>query len=213
MMMEVLDKFNKLFPVFGKNSGPLAKQIVDRSTYKAFGAGTQFYTQGDACPGIAFLLAGEIRVFMLGESGREITLYYILPGETCVLNASCILAQCPYMANATAIEDGSVLYLHRNVFLQLMSESEQMRYFIFSFFSQRFAEIIELVEEVTFGKLDVRLADYIVERAEDNVLNTTHQLIANELGSSREVISRLLKDFERKGMVELSRHYIRVKAL
>ena len=211
--MEVFNQFSRLFPIFGDKKGSLAELIVNKSTYQAFGMGTQFYSQGDTCPGIAFLLAGEIRVFMLGESGREITLYYILPGETCVLNASCILAKCPYMANATATEEGAVLYLNSDIFLRLMGEYEQMRYFVFSFFSQRFAEIIELVEEVTFGKLDVRLADYLVERAEDNVLNTTHQLIANELGSSREVISRLLKDFERKGMVKLSRHCIRIEAL
>ena len=191
----------------------LARQIIDRSSYQAFDAGTQFYSRGDACPGITFLIDGEIRVFMVGESGREITLYDILPGETCVLNASCILAQCNYMANAAAVSGGSMLYLSREAFIQLMGASEQMRSFIFSFYSQRFAEIIELVEEVTFGKLDVRLADYLVAKAENNGLHTTHQSIANELGSSREVISRLLKDFERKGRIELARHFIRLKAL
>ncbi|MCG8377095.1 MAG: Crp/Fnr family transcriptional regulator, partial [Chlorobiales bacterium] len=186
---------------------------VEHSDYQSFDTGTRFYARGDDCPGITFLISGEIRVFMAAKSKREITLYHVLPGEVCVLNASCILARCNYMANAVAIDHGAMLYLSREAFLQLMASSEEMRNFIFSFFSQRFAEIIELVEEVTFGKLDVRLADYLVEKAENNELNTTHQVIANELGSSREVISRLLKDFERKGRIELSRHFIRIRAL
>lgn len=211
--MDVIDDFIRLFPVLGGNGAGLVHQIVEHSSYKTFSTGTQLYARGDACPGITFLIAGEVRVFMVGISGREITLYDVLPGETCVLNASCILAQCNYMANAAAVLDGAMLYLSREAFLQLMGESEQMRSFIFSFYNQRFAEIIELVEEVTFGKLDVRLADYLIEKAENNELHTTHQLIANELGSSREVISRLLKDFERKGRIQLARHFIRIEAL
>ncbi len=210
---DLTSRFISLFPMFGSIQGSLAHQIVDHSTYESFEVGTQLYARGDDCPGITFLLDGEIRVFMRSITGREITLYDVLPGETCVLNASCIMAKCNYMANAEAIDDGAMLYLSRDTFLELMARSKRMQSFIFTFFNQRFSEILELVDEVTFGKLDVRLADYLIEKAENNELHTTHQTIANDLGSSREVISRLLKDFRRKGRIELARNHIQIKAL
>ena len=211
--MITTDHFISLFPIFAEADNGLPGEIVAKSKYKSFAAGTQLYTHGDTCPGITFVLSGEIRVYMVSESGREITLYDVLPGETCVLNASCILSSTNYLANAVAIDGGAMLYLSRDSFLDLMERSDQMRKFIFAFFSQRLSDIIELVEEVTFGKLDERLADYLIAKSTQNELQTTHQNIANELGSSREVISRLLKDFERSGRIDLSRHMIRIKQL
>jgi CRP/FNR family transcriptional regulator len=211
--MSIVKTFIKLFPVLGGETHHLVNSIINHSSHKTFKAGDQFYTQGDECPGITFLISGEIRVFMVSQTGREITLYHILPGETCVLNASCIISKSNYMANAVAIEDGAMLYLSREMFHKLMTRSEKMQLFIFSFFSQRFSEIIELVEDVTFGKMDKRLADFLIEKAENDELNITHQTIANELGSSREVISRLLKDFERRGLIELGRHHILLRSL
>ncbi len=211
--MSIVDTFIKLFPELGEKTNHLVNAIINHSSHKTFKTGDQFYTQGDECPGITFLLTGEIRVFMVSQTGREITLYYILPGETCVINASCIIAKSNYMANAVAVEDGVMLYLSRETFTRLMTQSEKMRHFIFSFFSRRFSEIIELVEDVTFGKMDERLADYLIEKAQNDELNITHQTIANELGSSREVISRLLKDLERRGLIELGRHRILLRTL
>ncbi len=211
--MDIVQMFNKLFPELGGGKNELAKTIITHSTFKKFDIGTKFYTQGDECPGITFLMSGEIRVFMVSQTGREITLYYILPGETCVLNASCIMAKANYMADAVAIESGAMLYLSRQMFLKLMARSEKMQFFIYSFFSRRFSEIIELVEDVTFGKMDERLADFLIEKAENDELKITHQTIANELGSSREVISRLLKDFERRGLIKLGRHHIMLQSL
>ena len=155
-------------------------------------------------------MSGEIRVYKIGETGREITLYEIYPGETCILNAACILSHRNYPANAVGLVDGTMLYLPEGVFKRLLAEHQVMRTFIFSLFSQRFGEIIELIEEVTFGKLDVRLEDYLIEKAENDALQTTHQNIANDLGTSREVVSRLLKDFENKGRIALSRNHIRL---
>ena len=109
--------------------------------------------------------------------------------------------------------DGDILLLADKLFLSLIEDYADMRKFIFKFFIDRMSSIIELIEEVTFGRMDSRLTDYLVEKAEDNVLNTTHQKIANDLGTSREVISRLLKDFERKGKVTLQRNVINLSNL
>lgn len=202
--------FDKIFPVFKDPGGQLVDYLLLSSSFKEFAQGASLYHEGDQCPGIAFVLSGEIRVFKIGYSGREITLYEILPGETCILNASCILAHQNYPANAMALTNGSMLYLPQNIFLKLMAENEQMRLFIFALFSRRFSEIIELIETVTFGKMDLRLTDYLIEKSENDQLQSTHQKIAYDLGTSREVVSRLLKDLEKKGKIALSRNHIRL---
>ena len=206
-------KFIKLFPAIRSETEPLAEKILTSSTHKEFSSGTRFYQEGDRCPGIPFFLDGEVRVYKTSGSGREITLYEILPGETCILNAACILGSQQYPASAVALKDGAMLYLPEKVFHSLIGEYAEMRSFIFSLFSRRFHEIIELIEEVTFGKLDVRLEDYLIEKAENDELETTHQAIANDLGTSREVVSRLLKDFERRGQIALSRNHIQLMKL
>jgi CRP/FNR family transcriptional regulator len=204
------DELLNTFPIFKEGDKNLVDTILSASTYQSFFSHTQLYLEGDRCPGIAFVLSGEIRVYKIGETGREITLYEIYPGETCILNAACILSHRNYPANAVGLIDGTMLYLPKTDFNRLLANHEVMRTFIFSLFSQRFGEIIELIEEVTFGKMDARLEDYLIEKAENDELNTTHQNIANDLGTSREVVSRLLKDIEHKGRIALSRNHIRL---
>ena len=204
------EMFLDVFPVFRKDEAQTLKRLIEAGTEDGFSSGAPLYFEGDRCPGIGFLLSGEIRVFKIGENGREITLYEIFPGETCILNASCLLSNQRYPANATASTDGRIMFIPAGLFLTLMTTSDVMQHFIFSLFSQRFNEIIELLEEVTFGRLDERLVEYLIEKSSDNLLPSSHQKIANDLGTSREVISRLLKDFERKGQVALSRNQVRI---
>jgi CRP/FNR family transcriptional regulator len=209
-----IDQFSELFPSFRGAKGPLAEEIVLGSIYKALPARTSLYHEGDGCQGIGFVLSGEIRVFKVGhQEDKEVTLYEIYPGETCILNASCILSNTRYPADAMTLTDVELLFLSSDRFLNLMARHEELRGYIFMFLSQRLAEIIELLEEVTFGRLDDRLAEYLIQKAQNGILQTTHQNIANDLGSSREVISRLLKDFERKGRVVVSRNRIQLLKL
>ena len=205
------EQFIKIFPSFKEGPEKLGEDILSASIPREFKKNGYLYTEGDVCAGIGLFLCGEVRVFKIAESGREITLYEMFPGDTCILNASSILSKVRYPANAVCITDGSLLYLPKAEFLELISEHEAMRKFIFNFFSQRLAAIIEVVEEVTFGKMDHRLMEYVIEKSENGSLSTTHQNIANDLGTSREVVSRLLKDFERKGEMILSRGKIELK--
>src|SRR5512143_428657 len=200
--------FLRSFTMFRNAPGGLVDGLISVSRQQTVPAGKQIYTEGDACAAIAFVLSGEIRVFKVGETGREITLYEIGPGETCILNASCILSGQSYPANAVATTDVDMLFIPSTAFRRLVDEHEEMRDFVFTLLSRRLSGVMELVEEVAFGRLDERLMDYLVEKSENNVLETTHQKIANDLGTSREVVSRLLKDFERKNEVRLSRNSI-----
>lgn len=203
-----ISEFTKAFPVFRNGSQELLRDLISASRRQTVPAGTQIYHEGDACSAIAFVLSGDIRVYKIGQTGREITLYEIGPGETCILNASCILSRRTYPANAVTLSDTGLFMVPSAEFRRLIAEHEKVRDFIFTLLSHRLTGVMELVEEVAFGHMDERLLDYLVEKSADNRLETTHQKIANDLGTSREVVSRLLKDFERKGRVRLSRNAV-----
>ncbi len=200
--------FVKAFPALRGLAQPGISELLSGSSRHALPAGTRLYGEGDACSAIAFVLAGDIRVYKIGQTGREITLYEIGPGETCILNASCILSGRSYPAHAATLSETDLVLVPSDSFRRMVSTSEQMQRFVFSIMSERLTSVMELVEEVAFGRMDRRLMDYLVEKSENGRLETTHQKIANELGTSREVVSRLLKDFERREQIRLGRNFI-----
>lgn len=171
---------------------------------------TLIHLEGQPCENLELMLSGEKRVYKSSPSAKEITLYEVGPGEACILNAACVLSDTVCPANAITITDVHSLLIPAKDFRKLLSEYEQMRAFVFNAVSQRLAGILELISEIVFEKMDERLFDYIVEKSENGVLSITHQQIANDLGTAREVVSRLLKDFERKGKVNLSRGHLRL---
>ena len=188
----------------------MVEEILRKGIQRYIPKGTMLYFEGDECTHIGFIVRGEIRVYKTGNSGREITLYEIGPGDTCILNASCILSKMPYPAEAKSSSDCQLLLLSAEHFSILMGACEEMRTYIFALLSQRLTAVISLIEEVVFGKMDKRLMDYLIAKSENDLLHATHQSIANDLGTSREVVSRLLKDFERKGKILLSRSTVRL---
>jgi CRP/FNR family transcriptional regulator len=203
------DEFIQIFPAF-RNNPDLAAEVIARSHFKTFARDQVIYSEGDACAAIAFIIAGEIRVFKIGEGGREITLYEIERGETCILNASCILSKMSYPAHAVTMLESTLLLIPAEDFRGLLARYEEMRDFVFNLLSRRLTSVMTLVEEVAFRRMDLRLLEYFEEKSEDGKLRATHQKIANDLGTSREVVSRLLKDFERQGKIILSRNLIQV---
>jgi CRP/FNR family transcriptional regulator len=200
----------KIFNQFSKWPESQIDEVISSSSLIHLDKGTNIYSEGDPCSGIGFFLSAEARVFKISETGREVTLYEIFPGQTCILNASSILSSRSYPANAVVTGSGNILFMPDKYFRGFISTSEGMRTFVFSLFNERFTEIMELIDEIIFQKLDVRLENYLIEKSENNELRTTHQAIANDLGTSREVISRLLKDMEKKEKISLSRHYIQL---
>jgi len=209
--VEVQNRFLGSFPVFQGNEEDLVSELLGAAQHLTFPEHKTVYLEGDACSHIAFLLSGAIRVFKTSETGREITLYEIGRGDTCILNASCILSDRRYPAHAVATEAGDLLLLPAATFKGLLRRHPKMQDFIFNLLSERLAAVMTLVEEVAFGRMDERLRDYLRERSRNGVLSITHQAIANDLGTSREVVSRLLKDLEKKGEISLARNRIELR--
>lgn len=199
------EEFRSHFPYFQSCPDRLLDEVLSALRLHRFQKDQMVFHEHDTCSVLAFLLSGKIRVYMLGDDGREITLYDVLEGETCILNVACILSNNPYPARAMVMQDGDAYIISAEDFRRLVDQYAEMRAFVYAGLGGRLISMMKLVEEVAFRRLDVRLRDYITEKKEDNVLNTTHQRIANDLGTSREIISRLLEEFERKGAVALSR--------
>ena len=172
-------------------------------------AGTVLFDAQQPCSGFPLVLEGCVRVTKSAANGREILLYRVEPGQGCILSGGCLLSHSDYSARAIAESDVKLLRIPAAQFEELLMKFEPLRRFVFGMYGERLAEVMELVEEVAFRQLDVRLAQLLVHRGP--VLQTTHQKLADELGSVREIVSRLLRGFESRGWVALERERISVR--
>jgi CRP/FNR family transcriptional regulator len=168
-------------------------------------AGTVLFRPGDACALYILLLRGTVRVQLATADGHEIVLYRVAPGQTWVLTTSCLIAHDAYAAEGIAETAVSGLGLPPALFDRLLADSAEFRRFVFASFAQRLTDLMLLLNEVAFRRIDARLADWLLQRHDRLTIRSTHQAIAAELGTAREVVSRQLKEFERQGLVALAR--------
>jgi CRP/FNR family transcriptional regulator len=169
-------------------------------------AGITLFRDGDACTNYLLVLDGSVRVQKTSSNGREITLYRVGDGQTCILTTSCLLAGERYPAEGVTETEVRAIALPGALFQALLAGSTGFRQFVFAVYARRIADLITLVEEVAFERMDLRLAARLRDGADrDGMVNATHQELATELGTAREVVSRLLKDFEHRGLVALHR--------
>lgn len=185
--------------------------LMARSPRMTLAPGERVFAPGQRCEGLPLVVDGEIRVQMIGASGNEIVLYRIAAGELCTLSVSCLLADAAYRAEAIVETGASVLVVPAAVFDTLMAEAPGFRAAVLRSYGERLQTLMLVVEEVAFGRLDQRLADHLISRQSQGVLATTHQALAVELGTAREVISRLLKQFERQQLVHLERGLVELR--
>lgn len=170
-------------------------------------AGTEIFSEHQPCRGFPLLLEGAIKVVKLAASGRELLLYRVTPGGSCIITSSCLLGRSDYNARGIAETPLTLLAIPAPDFAALLVEHPPFRDFVFHLFAERIAELMQLVEEVAFARLDQRLAKALLAK-NGTVLGITHQQLADELGSVREIVSRLLKGFAAQGLVALGREQV-----
>lgn len=207
-----LASFGRLFP---EREWPPAelRALLGSLQYRELKAGTVLLREGEVCPAVPFVLDGAIRVFKTAESGREITLYRVTAGESCILSSGCATGIDTFPAMAVAEESTEAAFFLAATVRRLFAEAATFRDFVLGQYARRMADVIELVEEIAFRHVDQRLKEWIAERraeSDDNLVRTTHQVIADQLGTSREVISRILKDWEERGCLLISRGEIKI---
>lgn len=174
-------------------------------------AGTKVFEAGAACTAFLLVVEGCVRVQMIGETGREIVLYRVEDNQTCILTTACLLSGDAYSAEAITECETTAIALPIEPFNALLNRSQGFRDLVFSSYGKRISNLVSLVEEVAFGRVDARLAQFLVDRMDaQHTIKKTHYELAVELGTAREVISRQLKDFERKGWIALSRGRITI---
>ena len=196
------------FPVFEGLAPDELDAILAEAPLLHAPAGAVLFDAKQPCRGFPLLLEGTVRVAKSAPNGREILLYRVDPGQGCVLSGGCLLGHSDYTASGVAETDVTLLAIPPGPFHQLMLVYEPFRQFVFGMYGDRLAEVMELVEEVAFRKLDERLAQLLVHRGP--VVEGTHQQLADELGSVREIVSRLLRSFEQRGWVRIERERVTV---
>lgn len=159
--------------------------------------------------GFPLLIEGSIKVAKLAASGRELLLYRVAPGGSCIISTSCLLGHSAYNARGIAETPLVLLALPDAAFQSLVVSHAPFRDFVFHLFAERIADLMQLVEEVAFSRLDQRLAKLLLNASSDQV-TMSHQQIADELGSVREIVSRLLKGFAEQRLVALGRERIAI---
>jgi CRP/FNR family transcriptional regulator len=200
------------FSFFEKLTAEEQRELVHVARPASLSAGAPFYAEGDELPYFALVLSGRLRVYKTSESGREMTLYHVEKGEPCLINMLCVFLGRPAMVSADAETDVEALLVSGETFRGLVKRSDGMRAFVFESMAERVVSVMTLTEEIVFRKTDERLADYLGRRfrsAEEIVV--THEEIAADLGTAREVVSRLLKELERAGALTLGRGRIRLR--
>ena len=205
------DRLKRALPVLQHAEAPLVREFVEAAWISRIPAGRDVFVEGDQVNAIALLISGVVRVYKVGETGREITLYRFGLGKSCILTANAILSQQSFPAIATVEQEAEAVMIPADAFRDWVGRYDRWRGFVFDLLSQRLASVMALVDEVAFRRLDARVAGLLLERSRaDNPIHVTHQDIAAELGSSREVISRLLEDFAGRGFIRSARGTIEV---
>ena len=174
-------------------------------------AGKDIFVEGDYPDSIALVVSGVVRVYKLGRTGREITLYRFGLGESCILTANAIISEKSFPAIATAEEDLEAVIVPAEIFRKWVRQSDLWREFVFDLLSDRLSAVMTIIDEILFQRMDERVASWLRGQAQYKpVIEVTHQEIADDLGSSREVISRILEDFNQEGLIETGRGSIKI---
>jgi len=208
---EQYKRINQALPILEHADPHLVREFQDSAFFARIPKGRDVFIEGDQVDAIALLISGVVRVYKIGETGREITLYRFGNGESCILTANAILSQKNFPAVATVEQDAEAIMIPADTFRDWVRRYDLWREFVFELLSQRLSAVMAIVEEVAFRRMDGRLAALLAERSKSaDLIKMTHQKIAAELGSSREVISRILEDFSAQGMVEVARGSIKI---
>lgn len=198
----------KAFP-FIDEMGSSEDMLLSSIRLQTFNSETVIMDENRNCSGVILVLSGIIRIYKLSEEGKEITLYRIGRGETCVLTVTCLLGtgDVPFPVAAVAEQESTVVFIPVDIFKKLFFSSPSVQKFIFTSMSAKFYSVLGLIENITFKRTSERLKDLLISKTAGGAypLYATHESIASELGTAREVISRLLKEMENNGIVSLSR--------
>ena len=201
--------WTQYFPQFMANSDATIRSLMASAQLVNLPAGQQVFYPGSLCENYLLLLEGQVKTQLIAENGREILLYHVNSGDSCVLTTACLLGGDRYPAEGITKTNIKAFVISSHAFHRCIAQSAFFREFVFKNFSSRLSNVITRMEEVVFGAIDFRLSKLLLVST-SNQLKVTHHELAAELGSVREVVSRHLKRFEGYGWLILNRGTIKI---
>lgn len=203
------DALLQAFGFFDDATESERRRIADSATAVQLMPGDVFLRQGEEAAEFGLVRRGDIRVFKTAPNGREVTLYHVRAGQACLVNMLSVFLRREAMASAVVSDPTDALVVPGDIFRKLLTTNGTLQRFAFQTVAARLGDVMLLVEEVTVRRMDARLASWLLRTSaiqrDKMTIPVTHDELALELGTAREVVSRLLKDFERKGGIRLSR--------
>lgn len=182
--------------------------LKDNAVCQKQSQGVILHSGTQKCLGALIIKVGQVRIYSVSDTGREITLYRLNPGDVCMLSASCVLENITLDILATTEKDSEIIFVNANVFATLISQNLALENYCLKLAVTRMSGIVWALEQILFMSMDRRLAGFLLEEAEKTQADSvklTHEQIAKYIGSAREVVSRMLKYFEQEGMVQIAR--------
>ena len=206
-----MDKYLKQLPFYNRLSKQEKEDIIKFSSIKNYSKGTLIHSNENECLGLIMLIKGSIRIYMLSDEGKEITLYNIEENDIEVLSASCVFNQITFDTELIAKEDCELLIVSVNYLSKLIEENIYVRSYVYESLADRFSDVMWSIQQILFFKIDQRIASYLIDKANKEktlTLNTTQENIALEINSAREVVTRMLKKFQKEKLIEINRKEI-----
>src|SRR5262245_25734698 len=201
-------RLRRIYPVLEELPPELFRKVEATATHIQAPAGRRLFGDGSPCTHYPLLVEGLIRASKVGPDGHEILLYRLSPGESCVITVVALLGETTYPAIGIAETRLTLFGVPRPLFVELVLKSEPFRTFVFRSLSQRMAHLMALIDDVAFRRVDQRLASRLLLHR--GPITATHQMLADELGTTREVVSRTLESFQESGMLRLGRKRIEI---
>lgn len=208
-----MHKLEDYLPFWEKLNKKEQKLLEDNCKTVSYKKGSHVYSASEECLGVLIILKGSLRTYILSDEGREVTLYNLYENDVCVLSASCVLSQITFDVFVDAREDCSLLLISPAAFSSVMKTNVYAENFMLRITAERFSDTMWAMQQILFMGFDKRLAIYLLDemnRKNTNVIKTTHGDIAKEIGSAREVVSRMLKSFAEDGVVSINRGTVEI---
>lgn len=209
-----IDVLNMIIPAWNRLSTEEKDLIVYHAAEVCYPAHQTIHGEKDDCLGVFVVTKGKLRVYMLSEEGREVTLYYLENNDVCILSASCILSSISFDVFVDSETETTGILIDTEAFSQVIEKNVYLENYVYKLTTERFSDVMWAMQQVLFTSMDKRLAIYLYDEmnhTKTSCIEVTHEALAKYIGSAREVVSRMLKYFEKEGIVELYRGGILIK--
>ncbi|MBQ5990695.1 MAG: Crp/Fnr family transcriptional regulator [Oscillospiraceae bacterium] len=203
-MEEILTKL----PFWDKLTKPEQDLVLSSAVIQKYDAGQMIHTCDKQCVGLVYVISGNVRLYLLSEEGREVTLFHVLAGDTCVISASCVMEQISFHNELSAEEKTEILIIPAAVFGRIIKDNIYVRCHMYEQTSKALSDSMWVIQQIIFKSIDARVASFLLEESDrtgSETLNITQETIATEINTAREVVARMLKRFAAEGYIQNQR--------